>query len=347
MIFTHKRSQKTLIDSINRKQSGWASYHRYSDARAAFQEIDKLVEDCLWKAALSHHPKMNEQKIRDKYWYTNSYGEPIYSLPKNRSVCVRRLSDTLLVASYEKVLLNKNPYIDTEYFQRRQERKAIVGVTGRYLDIWKRQQGRCYYCGRPILPDQARDVVQLAMDKPATVATLVYVHEMCRTNELSVFEVLGDVGVYTRRELAEGTQEIITALGPEAREKLPGPLRANWPFMPLKKWFAEQKAASITLSFKEIETILDHKFSPSVRKHTSRWYTRPDQNAMAEAWVTEGYTLTLGDLDLKREKVTFRRAEEGMSHAKLPTWLTVGRIPDEAVAEIEGFFAYIKKKYGL
>ena len=55
----------------------------------------------------------------------------------------------------------------------------------------------------------------------------------------------------------------------------------------------------------------------------------------------------LGDLDLKREKVTFRRAEEGMSHAKLPTWLTVGRIPDEAAAEIEGFFAYIKKKYGL
>ena len=55
----------------------------------------------------------------------------------------------------------------------------------------------------------------------------------------------------------------------------------------------------------------------------------------------------MGDLDLKREKVTFRRAEEGMSHAKLPTWLTVGRIPDEAAAEIEGFFLYIKKKYGI
>ena len=170
---------------------------------------------------------------------------------------------------------------------------------------------------------------------------------MCRTNELSVFEVLGDVGVYTRRELAEGTQEIITALGPEAREKLPGPLRANWPFMPLKKWFAERSEASITLTFQEIERIWGRKLSPSVREYPSRWYTRPDQNAMAEAWVTEGYTLTLGDLDLKREKVTFRRAEEGMSHAKLPSWLTVGRIPDEAAVEIEGFFAYIKKKYGL
>ena len=133
-----------------------------------------------------------------------------------------------------------------------------------------------------------------------------------------------------------------TALGPDAREKVPGPLRSNWPFMPLKKWFAKQNDASITLKFKEIETILGRDLSPSARKHSSRWYTRPDQNAMAEAWVTEGYTLTLGDLDLKREKVTFRRAEEGMSHAKLPTWLTVGRIPDEAAAEIEGFFAYIK-----
>ena len=68
LILTHDRSQKTLIDSINRKLSGWASYHRYSDARAAFQEIDELVEDCLWKAALARHPRMNPPKLRAKYW---------------------------------------------------------------------------------------------------------------------------------------------------------------------------------------------------------------------------------------------------------------------------------------
>ena len=76
---------------------------------------------------------------------------------------MQKISDTLLVESYEKVLLNKNPYIDREYFQHRQERKSIAGATGRYQEIWKRQQGRCYYCGRPILPDQARDVVQINM----------------------------------------------------------------------------------------------------------------------------------------------------------------------------------------
>ncbi len=87
---------------------------------------------------------------------------------------MQKISDTLLVESCEKVLLNKNPYIDREYFQHRQERKSIAGATGRYQEIWKRQQGRCYYCGRPILPDQARDVVQINMGKSARPSNLAY-----------------------------------------------------------------------------------------------------------------------------------------------------------------------------
>lgn len=133
--------------------------------------------------------------------------------------------------------------------------------------------------------------------------------------------------------------------GPQARVQLAGPLRENWPFMPLKRWFARKDCASVTLTFREIETILGRKLSPSVRKYTSRWYTRPDRNAMAEAWVTEGYKLFR--LDLEREKVTFHREEDGVSHVKIPDWLTAGKIPDEARAEIEDFFQYIRKKHGI
>ena len=340
LISTHNRSQKNLIDSVNRKLSGWASYHRYSDARAAFQKIDEWVEDCLWSAALAHHPKMNPSKIRAKYWYWDSY-----SLPDNRSVRVRRLADVLLVECYEKILLNKNPYVDVEYFQRRQERKAITSATGRFQEIWKRQKGCCYNCGRPILPDQSRDVVQISLDAPARPSNLAYVHEICKANELTIHEVLGDVSVYTSRELLEGEQEIVTALGPQARVQLAGPLRENWPFMPLKRWFANENRASITLKFKEIEAILGRKLSPSARQYTSRWYTRPDRNAIAEAWVTEGYELF--KLDLEREKVTFHRSRDGTSHVKLPEWLTAGKIPDGARSELEDFFIYVKRKYGL
>ena len=345
LISTHRRSQKNLIDSINRKLSGWASYHRYTDARAAFREIDQVVEDSLWKSALEHHPKMNPPKIRAKYWYTNSRGESVYSLPSNRSVCVKRLSDTLLVQSYEKIMLNKNPYIDREYFLKRNDRKAIMGVSGKYLDIWKRQQGRCYLCGRPILPDQPRDVIQLNMDKPRTLANLAYVHEMCKTNELRVHEVLGDVRIYTDRELLDGCQEIETAGGPEVREKLAGPLRESWIYMPLKRWFAKQESAHVTLKFSEIEKILRRPLSKSLKKYTAKWYTRPDQNAIAEAWQTEGYCLD--GLDFEKQRVTFRREERGLSHVKLPSWLVIGKVPDKARAEIEDFLAYIKKKYGL
>lgn len=345
LILTHNRSQKALIDSVNRKLSGWASYHRYSDARAAFREIDELVEDCLWKAALARHPKMNPPKIRSKYWYTDSKGKSVYSLPHNRSVRVRKISETLLVECYDKILLNKNPYIDIEYFQRRHERKAIVGATGRYQNVWRRQRGQCHYCGRSILPDQLRDVVLIDPTGPALPSNFAYVHELCKPNELTVREVLGDVSVYTHRELVDGAQEITTALGPDGREKVPGPLRSNWPFMPLKKWFAKQNDASFTLKFKEIETILGRELSPSARKHSSRWYTLPDQNAMAEAWVTEGYKLF--KLDFEREKATFHRQEEGTDHVVIPKWVTVRKLPDEAKYEIEHFLQYVKKKYGL
>lgn len=37
----------------------------------------------------------------------------------------------------------------------------------------------------------------------------------------------------------------------------------------------------------------------------------------------------------------------GASHVKLPGWLKEGKIPDEAMAEIEGFLDYVKGKYGL
>ena len=345
LILTHHRSQKKLIDSINRKLSGWASYHRYSDAREAFKEIDKLVDNCLWEAVLVRHPKMNPPKIRTKYWYKDSRGRSIYSLPDSRSVFVRKLADTLLVESYEKVLLNKNPYIDTEYFQHRQERKAIIGATGRYQEVWKRQQGRCYYCGRPILPDQARDVTQINMADPDRPFNLAYVHELCKANELSIQEVLGDTSVYTHQELLDASQEILNVNDSESRVKLAGPFRENWPYMPLKRWFAKQQQASITLTFKEIEAILKRQLPESAKKYTAKWYTRPDQNAMAEAWQTEGYKLH--KLNLEKQKVTFHRNIEGESHVTLPRWLTSMKIPDAARVELEDYLVYLRKKYGF
>lgn len=66
---------------------------------------------------------------------------------------------------------------------------------------------------------------------------------------MTVTEVLGDASVYMAREMIEECQDIETAGGPQPHAKLAGPLRGNWPYMPLKRWFAKQQQASITLTF--------------------------------------------------------------------------------------------------
>lgn len=190
-----------------------------------------------------------------------------------------------------------------------------------------------------------RTVAPVDLEQGPLVSNLAYIHTACNANELQVREVLGDIMVYSPRELLEAVQEIKTVGQPEPGRKTKGAIGDRWIHMPLKRWFAQQKAASITLTFAELEKIDQRPLAPSARNSRANWYTRPDKNAMAEAWVTEGYKIFR--LSLEKEKVTFHRVLEGASHVKLPGWLKEGKIPDGAAAEIEGFLAYIKGKYGL
>ena len=52
-------------------------------------------------------------------------------------------------------------------------------------------------------------------------------------------------------------------------------------------------------------------------------------------------------LDLKKEKVTLRRKEDGVSKLIIPKVLTSSRLPDNAVYELETHMEYIINKYGL
>lgn len=345
LITTHKRSQRELIESVNRRLTGWATHHRYTDARAAFVEIDGYVDKLLHQSAYSKHSRMAPKKVDSRYWFQTPAGASYYALPNSRHIHVKHLSDVPIVEAYEKLDVRKNPYVDREYFRQRHDRQAIEKMTGKYRTVWKRQEGRCYYCGRPILPGQPRTVAPVDLEQGPLVSNLAYIHTACNANELQVREVLGDIMVYSPRELLEAVQEIKTVGQPEPGRKTKGAIGAGWIHMPLKRWFAQQKAASITLTFAELEKIDQRPLAPSARNSRANWYTRPDKNAMAEAWVTEGYKIFR--LSLEKEKVTFHRVLEGASHVKLPGWLKEGKIPDGAAAEIEGFLAYIKGKYGL
>ena len=66
---------------------------------------------------------------------------------------------------------------------------------------------------------------------------------------------------------------------------------------------------------------------------------------IAEAWITEGYSLRSFDLEAK--KITLHRDSEGMSKLDIPKELTAGKIPDDAKFELERHMQYIIEKYML
>lgn len=339
-ILRNKKSQRDLIETVNRKLKGWAGYHRYTEAGEAFHKIDNAVQAALLEAAKKKHPRLALPKIVTKYWYELPNGEHVYALQNDKSVRIYKISDTVLV-THHRIKITSNPFIDRDYYEERTHNREIINVTGRYRAIWDRQNGKCYYCGRRILNDQPRTTVPLNLDRPPSIANSVYVHRMCVQNELEVFFTEVDTDImrpYDVYRTLEGLTEHIT-------EDYKGTIGRKWRYYNLKEYFAKCTAASVTLTFKQIEEIIKHKLPDGAFKNKQYWYRIEKHNGIAEAWLTEGYNLD--KIDLVKRQVSLSRCEEGVSNLKIPDILLSGKLPDNAVFELETFMEYIINKYGL
>jgi group II intron reverse transcriptase/maturase len=339
-ILENKKSQRELILTLNRKLKGWAGYHRYSDASDAFRKVDAAVQTALLEAAREKHPRMQFAKVKAKYWYKEADGRHTYALPDDKSVRVIHLADTLLI-THRKIKTNANPFLEQEYSEQRTHDRAIQNVTGRYKAIWERQNGRCYYCGRKILTDQARTTVPLDISRPPSVLNSAYIHKMCEPNEFELIRTMEDIDVLRPYDVCNVLEGF--AASPSG-ERIKSAITPRWKYYKLKMFFAESSAASITLTFKQIEDIIGSKLPPSA-KDSTWWYPRFQSNRIAEAWVTEGYTMQR--IDTEKEKVTFHRDEDGMERLVIPQALLDGKLPANAVFELETHMEYIINKYGL
>lgn len=343
VILAWRKSQRELILQLNKKLKGFASYHRSSDATEAFERIDRAVQTALLEAVKAKHPRMAPEKRRAKYWYEESNGRHCFALPEDRSVRVMRLGDTLLI-DHSKIRTSANPYLDTEYMEARTHNKAIQNVTGRYRGIWERQAGRCFYCGRPILIDQPRAVVQIDLSRPPSMKNSAYIHKICEMNEHEIYLTMKDV-------TAMRPYDVLTVLG-EIKEEPPKGARTkkkdipdNWKHIALKRLLAKSTAASVTMSFKDLEKLEGRALPKSARQGKNWWYPRKNCNTIAEAWLTEGYTLKY--VDVKKERFQLVREDASRTKLVIPAALTSQKLPDDAVFELEQHMQYIIKKYGL
>lgn len=342
-ISNSNKSQRDLIMTLNQKLRGWANYHKYSDAEDAFRRVDTAVQTALLEAAMDKHPKWPRGKVINKYWYLDQNGYHIYCLPEDKSVRVIKLMFTML-SVHEKVKTNLNPFLEKEYIENRSKEKQIQNVVGGYRSIWERQNGRCYYCGRPILIDHPKAIVQMFGTKRQTLKNSAYVHKMCALNDFQLVKTVEDTDLYRPYDVLAALHEIEMG-APRGAYQKPKEINADWKYIKLKDYFADAEFSKRTLTFKQIEEILGEGLPKSAYSYKDFWMPRKNMNRIAEAWISGGYHMK--KLDLDKKKVQFVRDEVGTSQLEIPNALIEKKIPDNAAFELEQFFKYIIKKYAI
>lgn len=328
-------SQRNLILSLNKKLQGWATYYRSTDALDAFKKVDVALQTVLLEKTRELYPKLPLEKLKHKFWYEEHDGRHSYALPDNKSVKLIRLEDTVLLVP-QKAKVGFNPFLDKNYIEFKDRNREIQNVTGKYKAVWERQSGKCFYCGRPILNDQARSIVAVDLSKNPSLKNSAYVHKICAKNNF--FEIQLDDDLFHREyDVLERLENLLTE-----NKKIPE--QKIWKYRPLTEYFERLKKSSVTLGIDEIEEILGFTL-PKASRFSSFWYRKENYRSIASTWTSTGYKIRRLDLDKRR--ITFCKFEEGVGRLEIPHNLTEKKLPNDAIFELEKFFEYIVKKYGL
>lgn len=332
LIYNHKRSQRDLIDKLNQKIKGFASYHKVVDAQFVFRKMDVFIKSCLLKFCEIKHPKWSKEKIIENFWYRDYNGQYVYALKDRPEICVQNLSDTLLTR-HKKVKTNVNPYLEREYIEARTDEREIQNATGKYHSIWNRQGGKCFYCGKRILADQRKKITCDKLSYSNRLSNLVYIHETCGETSAEYLEI--DSLPQTERDLVE----LINSLdfGDEKRNTKYGRLHA---------YLRKCVEPFVTLSFSEIEKILGEPLCKTAYRRNTFWYAVGETSGrISQAWILNGYELQ--HVDMSRKKIVLHRISNDFVPVKIPEVFLSGRVPQNAKFELENFCAHIKEKYGL
>lgn len=333
-----RKSQRELIERLNRMISGWANYHRYTDARETFAKLDIAIEALLVRTSVEQHRKWTFPAVVRRFFY-EEHGEYYYSLPDDRSVRVMKLSEVALARHHGKSPF-ANPYISITWGRESDEERQAKNITGPYASIWKRQRGMCAYCGRPILQDQEKSLVPVDVTKPLGKGNCAYVHAGC---EFSVPEVILTDDPLTApfdvlRALKETEETADTA---KRMRRVKGTK-----YRPIMEYLDGCEGNVVTLTFTKIEEIIGDSLPASARDPQAKfWFNTGASLKVTDAWRAAGWSLE--EVDFVQERLRFVNDFPGRVWAYIPGELTEQRIPDDAKYELANFHDYIIDKYGL
>jgi RNA-directed DNA polymerase len=125
-------NQENLIDALNPIIIGWSNYHRSVVSKRVFSKLDHRMWNMLWRWAKRRHPHKSRTWVARKYWHNEGSRNWVFSTERNR---LKLFSDTKIVR-HTSLKLDRNPYLDFEYFKLRKLRQKALKLTERCMTRW-------------------------------------------------------------------------------------------------------------------------------------------------------------------------------------------------------------------
>jgi len=123
-------NQEKLIGVLNPIITGWSNYHQSVVSKEIFGKLDYRVWNMLWKWAKRRHPNKSHRWIADKYWHRTGTRKWVFSTKRTE---LKRFSDTKIVR-HPCIKLDKNPYLDMEYFDLRRNKLSLSKIAVKPLN---------------------------------------------------------------------------------------------------------------------------------------------------------------------------------------------------------------------
>jgi RNA-directed DNA polymerase len=132
-------TQEALIEALNPIITGWSNYHQSVVSSEIFNKLDARLWNMLWHWAKRRHNDKSNSWIAGKYWHTVGNRNWVFSTEDKQ---LKSLSDTKIIR-HILLKLDKNPYIDEEYFVSRKLKQGIKKLTDKSHKVLNNVQRIC------------------------------------------------------------------------------------------------------------------------------------------------------------------------------------------------------------
>ena len=187
--------QTDLIKQLNPVLRGWANYHSHVVAKKTFNRIDANVWSMLWRWAVRRHPNKGARWVKEHYFKTRGTRTWVFAATEEKEDGAKR--ERILLAESDtpiqrhiKIKADANPHDPQweQYFESRWGKKMLNSSKGRgkLYRVWRRQDGMCCTCQKPITKNTPWDVrgIVKRTDGGSDAASNLQIHHLnCRRNQ--------------------------------------------------------------------------------------------------------------------------------------------------------------------